>query len=37
MTHDEMEISLSLILKIGLMDLGRVERVFNELPVPLTM
>ena len=35
MTHDEMEISLLLILlKIGLTDLGKVERVFNELPVP---
>ena len=38
MTHDEMEISLSLILlKIGLTGLGRVERVSNELPVPLNV
>ena len=38
MTHDEMELSLSLILlKIGLMSLVRTERVFNELRVPLNL
>ena len=38
MTHDEMKISLALnLLKIGLTGLGRVERVFNELPVPLNV
>ena len=38
MTHDEMELSLSLILlKIGLMSLVRIERVFNELRVPLNL
>ena len=38
MTPDEMETSLSLILlKMGLMGPGRVERVSNELPVPLNV
>ena len=38
MTHDEMEISLALILlKIGLTGPGRVERVSDELPILLNV
>ena len=38
MTHDEMKTSLPMIfLKIDLMGLGIVEKVFNELPVPLNV
>ena len=38
MTHDEMEISLSLIfLKIGVTGLGKVERVFNRVVTDSTV